>query len=124
MLFITLLLFPSHKLEMLNYKKTNIKQPIQLPVLISDRNIDKEIIKGLPKKQMAAEHFWQSCYSHMGPLEFNKSDNRESAEMEIGALLHSHSSKCLFWICTSTAIYNSRLDITRVIFLTRRKTEC
>lgn len=123
-LFTTLLPFPSHKLEMLNYKKKyNINQPIELPVLILDRKMDKEIIKDLPKKQMAGEHFWQSCYSHMGPLEFNKSDNRESTEMEIGALLHSNSSKCLFWICTSAAIYNSRLDIARVIFLTGRKTE-
>lgn len=73
---------------MLNYKKYNINQPIELPVLILDRKMDKEIIKNLPKKQMAGEHFWQSCYSHMGPLEFNKSDNRESTEMEIGALLH------------------------------------
>jgi len=122
-LFITLPLFPSHKLEMLNYKKYSVNQPIELPVLILGRKTDKEIIKALPKKQMAGERFWQSCYLHMGPLEFNKLDNRESTEMEIGALLHSNSSKCLLWICTSAAIYNFRLDIARVIFLTRRKTE-
>lgn len=122
-LFITLLPFPSHKREMLNYKKYNINQPIELPVLIWDRKMDKDIIKDLPKKQMAGERFWQSCYSHIGPLEFNKLDKRESTEMENGALLHSNSSKCLFWICTSAATYNSRLDTARVIFLTRRKTE-
>lgn len=87
-LFITLLPFPSHKLEMLNYKKYNINQLIELPVLILDRKMDKEIIKDLPKKQMAGECFWQSCYLHMGPLEFNKLDNTERTEMEIGALLH------------------------------------
>lgn len=122
-LFMTLLTFPSHNLEMLNDKKYNINQPIELPVLILDRKLDREIIKDLPKKQMAGECFWQSCYSHMGPLEFNKLDNRERTEMEIGALLHSNSSECLFWIFTSAAIYNSRLDIARIIFLTRRKTE-
>lgn len=77
-LFMTLLTFPSHNLEMLNDKKYNINQPIELPVLILDRKLDREISKDLPKKQMAGECFWQSCYSHMGPLEFNKLDNREN----------------------------------------------